>query len=531
MSIAKLIKLATIAVAVLGMTGCCTFHPKAITQCERAERIAKDKCLMFANQEPVRGVITLSEAMARALKYNLDLRLKTADAILARNDFNVSNYDMLPDVVGTAGYLSRSNEYAVKTDPSSTVISFSQDRHRRVADLQLTWNILDFGVSYIEARQKGDQFLISLERRRKMEQNIMRDVRYAFFRAVSAQKVIRKIDPLLQKVRGAISKSKKLEREQTQAPMVALSYQKSLLETLRELTVLRRELANAKRELASLMNVPPGQRFLVSEAITGIRVLPRSFPMNTKRLEYLALQHRPEVREEDYRTRISVNEVTKAKLRILPGIEVTGGYNYDSNSFLVHNEWANFGSQLVWNLMRIVSGPANIERAKRELIVSNTRRLALSMAVLTQVDVAYLRYHEVRSELNVNRTERDVLDRLYAQVKKAFTAKKVSELNLIQAQMDRILAHLRYDLVYAEWQNSAGQLLSSVGYDLLPIVDTTQRVGRLRQQIHAALDTEPTWLIGADIPGTFNLPQPKPAMRSVHAMGQLPAPSSVQTTS
>lgn len=512
----KLIKIAAVMGALLGMTSCC-LHPQPITQCERTERIVKDKVLMFANQEPIYGEITLSEAMARALKYNLDLRLKTADAILARNDFNVTRYDMLPDVVASAGYLSRSNEYAVKTDPTSDIISFSQDRHRRVADLQLTWNILDFGVSYIRARQKGDEFLISIERRRKMEQNIVRDVRYAYFRAVSAQKVVRKINPLLGKVRGAIRKSKRLETEQTQDPLQALQYQKTLLETLRQLTTLKRELANAKRELASLMNTPPGQKFRVSEEITGMRTLPRSFPTKGERLEYLALQHRPELREEDYRTRMSVNEVLKAKLEMLPGLEVTGGQNYDSNSFLVNNDWTNVGSQLVWNLMRIVSAPANIERAKREVIVSNTRRLALSMAILTQVDVASIRYHEVRSELDVTKTEKDVLDRIYARVSKAYRAKKSSELDLIQAQTDLILAHLRYDLVYSEWQNSAGQLLNSVGYDILPIVNTTQSVGKLRRQIHAALNVEPTWLLRARIPGEFKLPRPQPAMKTVYA--------------
>lgn len=510
-------KSATMSLLMLALAGC-TFCPEPITQCDRAERIAQDKQDMFACQEPIKGEISLSEAMARSLKYNLDLRLKTADSILARSDYSVTKYDMLPDFVASAGYLSRSNEYAVKTDPNSDLVSFSQDRHRRVADLQLTWNILDFGVSYVLAKQKGDQFLISIERRRKMEQNIERDVRYAYFRAVSAQRVIRKIDPLMSQVKQALSKSRKLETEQTQSPLEALRYQKSLLSTLRQLTTLRKELANAKRELASLMNVAPGQDFRVSEDINSLEVLPRGFPLKMSRLEYLALQHRPEIREEDYRTRISANEVTKAKLRMFPGLELTSGLNTDSNSFLVYNNWANYGAQLTWNLMRIFSGPANIERAKRELLVSNVRRMALSMAILTQVDVAYLRYRETRKELDVSENEKEVAQRIYRKVEQGFSAKKMSEMELIRAKTDMILSMLRYDLTYAEWQNSAGQVLNSVGYDLLPILDTTQPVRVIRSQLHVALNTEPTWLLRAHMAaGSDQTPEAQTALRAVVA--------------
>lgn len=504
----RIAKSIAVAVTVLVMAGC-SLSPEPISQCDRAERIAQDKENMFANQEPVRSVVTLSEAMARALKYNLELRLKTADSILARSDYSVTRYDMLPEFVGGAGYLSRSNEAAVKRTPQSSLLAFSEDRHRRVADLQLTWNILDFGVSYIQAKQEADQFLISLERRRKMEQDIMHDVRYAYFRAVSAQKAIRKINPLLDQIDHVLSKSKNIEKQKSQASLAALRDQKTLLSTLRELTTLRRELADAKRELAALMNLAPGQRFVVSESIDGLNILPRNFPMGMSRLEYLALQHRPEVREEDYRTRMSANEIRKAKLRMFPGLEATAGFNYDSNGFLVNTAWANYGAQLTWNLMRIFSGPANIERAKRELLVANVRRMALSMAILTQVDVAYLRFRETRKELGVSKRESIVARRIYERVAQDFDANKQSQMELITAKTEMILTELRYDLIYAEWQNSAGQLLGSVGYDLLPIVDTTQPVQQLQRQLHIALNTEPTWLLRANTPGIYKSVQQK----------------------
>lgn len=471
----------------------CSNYDNVISRNERTVRIENDKNAIFATQEPVRRSITLCEAMARAMKYNLDLRLKAADAILARGDFNASEFDMLPGIVASAGYLSRSNMYAVKSAPSSNIVSFGEDRHRRVADLQMTWNILDFGVSYINSRQKGDEFLIALERRRKMQQNIIRDVRYAFYRSMSAQRLLSKIDPLMRQVKSALAKSQRLERDQTQSPLDALRYQKTLLTTLRELTDLQRDLMNSKKELAALMSLSPSQDFVVNAAYNPKQALPGNFPKKVRELEYLGLQYRPELREEDYHTRININEVTKARLRMLPGLEFNIGENYDSNSYLVNNSWANTGVRLTWNLINLLSAPMRIGRAQSDVKVADIRRMALSMAVLTQVDVAFLRYHQSRKEVGIARKEQSVTRRLYSQIHTAYRSQKASELELIQAKTDMLLADLRNDLTEAEYQNAAGQVLSSVGYDVIPILDTGKSIAALTNDIRLGLGTVPVW--------------------------------------
>ena len=48
----------------------------------------------------------------------------------------------------------------------------------------MSWNLLDFGVSYYRARQQADQVLIAEERKRKVVQNILADTRNAYWRAL-----------------------------------------------------------------------------------------------------------------------------------------------------------------------------------------------------------------------------------------------------------------------------------------------------------------------------------------------------------
>ena len=54
--------------------------------------------------------ITFYEAAARALKYNLDYRLKLMESALAANLRDVASYEMLPRLVASAGYVGRNND-------------------------------------------------------------------------------------------------------------------------------------------------------------------------------------------------------------------------------------------------------------------------------------------------------------------------------------------------------------------------------------------------------------------------------------
>ena len=80
------------------------------------------------------------------------------------------------------------------------------------------------------------------------------------------------------------------------------------------------------------MNVTPGTNFTLADEKEP--QLPRP-PRNIGELEEVALENRPELREEDYRKRISVAETRKALLSLLPGISFDVAARYDSNKYLV----------------------------------------------------------------------------------------------------------------------------------------------------------------------------------------------------
>ena len=65
---------------------------------------------MDRNQEPVAAALTLPEAMARAVKYNLDNRLKLLEEAVSQRQLDLASYDLLPKLTVAAGYAGLDNE-------------------------------------------------------------------------------------------------------------------------------------------------------------------------------------------------------------------------------------------------------------------------------------------------------------------------------------------------------------------------------------------------------------------------------------
>ena len=61
----------------------CAVKPQLATQDEVRDRVKSDTASMYLGQAPITNAISLEEAIARALKYNLDYRLKKMESAVA----------------------------------------------------------------------------------------------------------------------------------------------------------------------------------------------------------------------------------------------------------------------------------------------------------------------------------------------------------------------------------------------------------------------------------------------------------------
>lgn len=457
----------TMTIAICCVVAGCAVAPEPLTSEAMDAFAATKRADATAGQEPVTRAIDLYEAIARSLKYNLDARVEELQRDLKIRDFERASLNMLPGLVANTGYAAR-DEFSGGTSQSlitgqqSLEASTSQERKLRTADLSFSWNILDFGLSFVRARQAADEALVADEARRKAINRIVEDVQTAFWRAVSSEKLAADLRALGWRVQGAIRRTRALARNNETSPITAITYERELVEIKREVERLEGELRVAKTQLAALMNLDPATRYSLVLRSKGIGPGRLGEP---EQMVDIALRNRPEMAEVALKLRINRNEAHAALLELLPGIQLYAGSNFDSNEFLFTNDWVNWGAKASWNLMRLVQYPARRASVEAGDELLNERALAVTMAIMTQVYVSRIRYAHTKKELATASEYLDVQTRLIEKMRIQAGEDRISEQTLIREEMNTLVARVRRDIAFSAHQSAIANMYSTVGRD------------------------------------------------------------------
>lgn len=495
------------------LASCGTVTPQPYSVAEIQERVAQDRQAMYVGQEPVTTPITFHEATARALKYNLDYRLKLMEGALSKSLSEVAQYEMLPRLVAGAGYATRNNDsggrsIGIEDGIESLRPSTSQERQHSLANLTFSWNVLDFGVSYYRAQQKADQVLMAEERRRKVAQNVQQDVRNSFWRALGAQKLLGRVDALLLRVNQALKRARLVEKEGLMPLPQVLAYQRALLDAVNLLTLRRQDLELARAELTALMSIPPGTAYTLAEE--NEHALPPS-PANIDELELLALEKRPEIMEEWYRRRVTENDIKAAKLLLWPNLSVDAGPQYDSNKYNYASHWSEIGLRLSWNVLKLLQLPALNKAQEDQNRTDDLRRMSLSMAVLTQVRIASQRYSLALAELEFSEESLRVDQRLLKYAQAAAKTQFDSELEVIRSEARALLAEYQRFVSYSNAQAAWGRLYNSIGLDVLPETVAGHDIQTLGATIEKTLASGENAVLGETAPAPSVIADAAPA--------------------
>ncbi|MET0383582.1 MAG: TolC family protein [Burkholderiaceae bacterium] len=477
--------------ALLALGACANLKPEPLSASDIRAVAAADRGRAGRDVEALRGPLTLEEAVARALKYNLGARAKQMEEAVARGQLDAGRYDLLPKLIASAGYTDRNKDLITRStdsvtgQPSLAHPYINSDKSAFTTDVGFTWSLLDFGQSYYAARQGADRALIAGERRRRATHALIQDVRTAFWRTAVAQKLHRGVAAAIAGAEDALAESRKVESERLRNPVDALRYQRQLLENMRLLEAIEQELAGAQIELAALIDLPPGAEFTVAEPASPAAARWQDVPV--ERLEEQAIANNAELRETFYNARIANLETRRALLKLFPGVSFNYGVDSSDDSYLIYKHWTQAGAQLSFNLLGLLSAPAQMRLADAGVALADQQRMVTQMVLLAQVHLARLQYRFAQRQFERADTIWQVDRQLAEHSSLREQAQTQTKLDRVGAQTAAILSELRRYQALALVQSAAGKLQATLGLEPVVQADRDASLADITQAVAASL--------------------------------------------
>ncbi len=253
-----------------------------------------------------------------------------------------------------------------------------------------------------------------------------------------------------------------MQAAKVRSPGESLRFQRTLLDNLRQLEALQRELGTAKVELASLIGAAPGSVLTLTEPTDAE---PQALGMSLQAMEAQALMQNADLREAHYNVRIAANDTRKAILKLMPGISFDYGTRRDDDRFLVDQHWQEASMRVSLNLFNLLSAPSQKRAAEAAESVMQARRMALQMAVFTQVHLSWHQYDDAVRQYQRAHAIADVDNQLAQIAGGQEQSQMAGRLDRISADVISILSSARRYQSMARVQEALSRVQSTLGME------------------------------------------------------------------
>jgi multidrug efflux system outer membrane protein len=242
----------------------CTLSPEPMSIQDRYSEAKCNLKKLFVQRQPVHRNLDYYHALALGLKYNLDFRVKLANNALQQDQLELAEFAMFPALNVSSSLYTRSNTLASFGTTSTgqlTDVLNSTPKTLRSMRVGMSWNILDFGVSYVRAKQQADRYLIAVEESRKQLQQLTQDINRSYWEAYSAQELIadtKQFQALLERSNERLTialTDRAIPKENI------LRYQEAILDGNRHMVQLHQKYDKAILDLKQLLNLPLNDHF------------------------------------------------------------------------------------------------------------------------------------------------------------------------------------------------------------------------------------------------------------------------------
>lgn len=449
----------------------------------KASKLYKGLMRIRKSNYPIRGKISIEEAIARAILYNLDFQARTYEQILQNYDLKDITFELLPSLGYTVNLTNKNTPYAatsrsLKTGTTQLDYGISEDLMVKTGDYSLSWNALEFIIGKTRMKQKKAEIEVTKEGRRRALQSLASQVRGIYYKVMAYQilsKKVRQIDKLIDET---VDKNR-LKIKSTLEPINNIyGLEQELLEYKRNINSIISDLSNSKIDLAVLMNIRPDQEYQVVEY--GINDIP-SIKLEANDLINYALYNRPEINEEFARSKQAKLGIDMLIQEALPRFGINAARHSSSNSYLFYPKWQDLAISLSMNLIKLIGNKNKLNKKKIQEKLEEDKIASTIMGIIGQIAVSHQRYTKLKDDIKINKQifETSSKSSSYLEAASSDDVGAESKLDATRGKIRSFINESRYLLSYAECMQSLGELYNSIGFDPVKEFDNKQSFSSL----------------------------------------------------
>lgn len=430
------------------------------------ELLAQREAMNFS--EP----LNLDDVVRIGLENNLDLRISRIMAEIADDEAWAEKLKMLPQL-NVRGNISVRDKHEFKeyenVDTGQTTLgrSISDEKTRRTVSASLTWNVLDFGISYLRARQTVVGNEIKRMERLRQAQNLAMEISAAYWKAVLAEQDLEYIREIEKEVKDYKSKAETMVAQKRIDPISAKGIEKKIAEMAITAAKLQEDISGARIELCRLMGLSPLTNFeLVKEDFQKYtETMPAPDNIDVKTLEAISLRNRPEFFSADLEEKIEQDEARAALLSMFPGLKFDYSNYYDGNKYLVNNYWNTVGVGLSMDLLSIPSRYMIYKSRLKNISRVRFQRLLLTAGVIAQTHLALHDYIVKEEQFRLYDESYSISGDLLSMSRERHELGTLSDTIITQEMLENMVARLSRNRSAIDLLSAYNTLLVTLGFD------------------------------------------------------------------
>jgi outer membrane protein TolC len=464
----KLAMLAVIAMVAGTFSGC---HDAKKYRDARIKKAHEHFEKISANVPEDDQIFTLVDCVQLAIEHNLDYKVYSIRSKIANERVTAEVLGMLPELNISYDFSGRNNDpgsssKSIRSGNMTLEPSMSSDRNVSNFKIELALSLIDFGLAYLNATQAEDQALITIEQKRRAAQNLKLEVARTYFKVAATQDARDSSLALLEECKGIHQLLNQLEANKEFSPLRILDERKRFIRLQKQLMEYQRSYDNACIELRALMGYMPTKEVRVDTSfLKDIQV--QNLP-DVQTLVKVALVERPELYQLDIQANIALNEARKTILTMLPHVRIIMDYQGSDNSFMYNQSWWELAVRAAYNLLKLPQHIATLRTRNSEIEELDARTLALSIGVISQVNIAYANIKEVQERYNLdNEYHQSYLKHLEAAHKAYAAGGNESKLDLARYKLETTDTQIARTIALGNYYLAYYQLLNTVGVETL----------------------------------------------------------------